>query len=501
MGTVERMENPNIGFISTTFTDFMPVGSRPPPILTLVPEHSPHKLNVEELGSRIVALSGRVASATCRWLLLIAEFDRLDGSEAFGLGSTAHWLSHHCGITARTARDHVKVAHTLAAHDVLAEAMRSGHITYSHVRAIARVAEDDEHELVAHLLNMAMYGTVGQLEAIVRGLQTVEHELTDPVAERTRKLGEQLSTSWESDSRWQLIARLDPENGSLVQSALDAVSSCAPDGERLTGAEALVRLAEIALAAMNDSPTPPRALRGHERATVVIQINAADVPQPADTTTSPAASGSREPLSGIRTDATPGTAGPVTRPYGRIAGGPGLPDHVIEHLACVGRIRVMVRDTTGSVLDLGRSHRVVTEKQFMALLQRDSGCTHPGCGSKWHLEAHHIRHWLHGGRTDMANLVLLCGRHHTGHHKGDFTIAALGGQQFSFIRADGRLLSAHVDPATLFDTDVPIEDEHDHVAADAAGNHWTGERLDRAYGISCISAARYRAKERAEASA
>ena len=26
--------------------------------------------------------------------------------------------------------------------------------------------------------------------------------------------------------------------------------------------------------------------------------------------------------------------------------------------------------------------------------------------------AHHIRHWLHGGKTKLANLVLLCGHHH-----------------------------------------------------------------------------------------
>ena len=26
--------------------------------------------------------------------------------------------------------------------------------------------------------------------------------------------------------------------------------------------------------------------------------------------------------------------------------------------------------------------------------------------------AHHILHWLHGGHTKLANLVLLCGHHH-----------------------------------------------------------------------------------------
>jgi len=43
-----------------------------------VPDDS---LTLEQLGSRIVALSGRLASATCRWLLLVGEFDARDGGQ------------------------------------------------------------------------------------------------------------------------------------------------------------------------------------------------------------------------------------------------------------------------------------------------------------------------------------------------------------------------------------------------------------------------------------
>lgn len=50
-------------------------------------------LTVEQLGSRIVALSGRLAAAMCRWLLLVAEFDARDGGEyKLGFASTAQWL-------------------------------------------------------------------------------------------------------------------------------------------------------------------------------------------------------------------------------------------------------------------------------------------------------------------------------------------------------------------------------------------------------------------------
>jgi hypothetical protein len=44
---------------------------------------------VDDLGSQIVGLAGRLASATCRWLLLVARFDGRDGAAQFGLHSTA----------------------------------------------------------------------------------------------------------------------------------------------------------------------------------------------------------------------------------------------------------------------------------------------------------------------------------------------------------------------------------------------------------------------------
>ena len=48
--------------------------------------------------------------------------------------------------------------------------------------------------------------------------------------------------------------------------------------------------------------------------------------------------------------------------------------------------------------------------QRRALLRRDGGCARPGCPETRieRLHAHHMRHWLFGGRTELTNLVLLC---------------------------------------------------------------------------------------------
>ena len=70
-------------------------------------------------------------------------------------------------------------------------------------------------------------------------------------------------------------------------------------------------------------------------------------------------------------------------------------------------------------LAVGRTSRVVTPAQRVALAVRDGGCGFPECGRPpaW-CEAHHVRHWLHGGPTGLANLALLCRAHHRAVHGG-----------------------------------------------------------------------------------
>jgi hypothetical protein len=70
-------------------------------------------------------------------------------------------------------------------------------------------------------------------------------------------------------------------------------------------------------------------------------------------------------------------------------------------------------------LEVGRATRVVSPAQRTALAVRDGGCVFPGCDRPpgW-CEAHHLRHWLHGGPTDLDNLALLCWAHHRAVHEG-----------------------------------------------------------------------------------
>jgi len=68
----------------------------------------------------------------------------------------------------------------------------------------------------------------------------------------------------------------------------------------------------------------------------------------------------------------------------------------------------------GVPLALGRSQRLASRGQTLALTARDGGCSFPGCTHppQW-CDRHHIVDWILGGPTDLNNLTLLCRYHHT----------------------------------------------------------------------------------------
>jgi HNH endonuclease len=74
-------------------------------------------------------------------------------------------------------------------------------------------------------------------------------------------------------------------------------------------------------------------------------------------------------------------------------------------------------------LEVGRATRVIQAAQRAALAVRDRGCVFTGCTRPlaW-CDAHHLRHWLHGGPTDLANLALLCRAHHRAVHEGGWQL-------------------------------------------------------------------------------
>jgi hypothetical protein len=77
-----------------------------------------------------------------------------------------------------------------------------------------------------------------------------------------------------------------------------------------------------------------------------------------------------------------------------------------------------------------------------ALHSRDRGCRFPGCDQRRFVDAHHVRHWAHGGHTKLSNLLLLCRHHHRLIHEGGYRIEQASGGRAVFRRPDGGAIPA-----------------------------------------------------------
>lgn len=130
---------------------------------------------------------------------------------------------------------------------------------------------------------------------------------------------------------------------------------------------------------------------------------------------------------------------------GHHEGHPGVVDAAtVSRYLCDCTISRVVADkvsgAVSTVLDLGRATDVVSSGQRRALAVRDRGCRYPGCDRPvaW-TDAHHIRWWTRGGRTDMDNLVLLCRRHHSLVHRRDLDAKLLPDGTFVVADPCGRV--------------------------------------------------------------
>jgi len=95
----------------------------------------------------------------------------------------------------------------------------------------------------------------------------------------------------------------------------------------------------------------------------------------------------------------------------------------VERLACDCNITRILLDSESRVIDVGRSKRVIQPAQRRALRVRDKTCRWPGCDRPAsYTSGHHLVHWIKGGLTDLANLVLLCHRHHWMVHEGKWQL-------------------------------------------------------------------------------
>jgi hypothetical protein len=96
----------------------------------------------------------------------------------------------------------------------------------------------------------------------------------------------------------------------------------------------------------------------------------------------------------------------------------------VRRMAADARLIPVILGTDSEVLDLGRTHRLFSRAQKLALAERDGGCAWTGCPHPpSYTEAHHIHWWdSDHGPTDLKNGILLCSSHHHRVHHDEWEI-------------------------------------------------------------------------------
>ena len=115
-------------------------------------------------------------------------------------------------------------------------------------------------------------------------------------------------------------------------------------------------------------------------------------------------------------------------------------------MACDAHVILSVEAPDGSILDQGRVRRDPTVAQRIEIARRDKGCRFPGCTFTEFTDVHHVQHWVHGGATDLDNLVTLCGRHHRAVHELGWVMKGNANTVLSFTSPHGRIMRSVPSP-------------------------------------------------------
>lgn len=362
----------------------------------------------------------------------LAEIDRRLSFERDGYLSAAAWLAGRFRVAWNDARRGVALARGLDRMPRVRRAFYDGAISLSAAWVLgeAQRAEPEGFQVSERfLVDAAPRHSIGDLRrVVVHWRHVVERERVGveglDAALRSRR---RLHTSVTLDGMVRLDGDLDPETGETILTALRAVLDAEARTEHATDERAPAQRRADALG---------EVCRGW--------LDRADRPEVA---------GERPHLTvTVPLEALAGGTSVVLQPIGDTGLTPSL-DHVgpidattVRRLGCDASVTRIVLGPRSEPLDFGRRTAVVPPAIRSAVVVRDRRCRFPGCDRPppW-CDAHHVTHWVVGGRTSVANLVLLCRRHHRLTHER-FSLEMIDGRPV-FRRPDGSVLDDGLDRA------------------------------------------------------
>ena len=171
---------------------------------------------LERLEAQICELAGHLTAATCRFLVLLADFDARRGWASWEMNSCASWLSWKCQMSSGTAREHVRVARALQDLPVIRAEFAAARLSYAKVRALTRIATPGTE---AGLAEIAGPMTGNQLERFARAHRQVSR--ADDAGARVRR---RLVWRFEEDGSLAGSFRLPPLQGAVLVKALRAAA-------------------------------------------------------------------------------------------------------------------------------------------------------------------------------------------------------------------------------------------------------------------------------------
>jgi Domain of unknown function (DUF222)/HNH endonuclease len=328
-----------------------------------------------------------------------AEFAATNEYEHEGSVTPIDWIRINCHMTGPAAADRVAVGQLVTKLEQTVDALAYGQVGFAHLTVMARTADAVGPRFnETALLKKARENSPGKFHHICRHYRHAV-DACGFAAEQVEQVEKRrLSLSTWFDGSLLLSGVLDSVGGAALRTALEPLarkSGAHDDRNRERRfADALVELAS----------------GGEQRAQIQV-------------------TSSLEILLGLA--GAPAAEMEFSLP---------VSSKTIERLACDCSITRVLLNSESTVIDVGCSKRVVSEPGRRALRARDGSCRWPGCErpASWSA-AHHLVHWIHGGTTDLDNLILLCHRHHWMVHEG----------KWQLVRSDdGRMLT--IPPTVTF---------------------------------------------------
>jgi hypothetical protein len=400
-------------------------------------------LPTEGLEARLTEYAGHLAAAECRWLEMVAEYDRRRAYESWGCLSMAYWLNWHCGLDLRSARDKVRVAHALERFELIRQAFAAGRLSYSKVRAITRVASPATE---GDLVMLAEHAPTEHVERIVRAYRRcidIEQERRDVQDRHARTQG---VSWWDGDGTGVLYARLDPEDMAVVREALAAArtelsvdGSAEPPASRPLPAQALVALARAYLDNLGDTNAPRYRVMVHADEDVLTRDS----------------DGRCE-----------------------LDDGPALSPDTARRLLCDHALVAVLQDSLRRPVRVGISIDTPARVK-RAVRIRDRGCRFPGCRQRRYTDVHHVRWRSRREGHHLDNLVELCWHHHRLVHEGGWDLRVETDGTLTAIRPDGGRLVLRPVPV-LGDDEIANSNARAGVtvAPDTIHPTWHADTLD-----------------------